>query len=68
MASGILIYTGLVDLLSTDLFGAHMRSQSIPFQAGCLAAVVLGAIAMVRSSDKCKGFPSLGRVACACGA
>lgn len=68
MASGILIYMGLVDLLATDLFGAHMRSQRIPFQAGCLAAVVLGATAMVRSASiRCKDFLSLGRVA-SCGA
>jgi hypothetical protein len=54
MASGILIYMGLVDLLATDIFSAHMRSQRTSFQAGCLLAVVLGATAMVRS---CKGFP-----------
>jgi hypothetical protein len=48
MASGILIYMGLVDLLATDIFSEHMRSQRTRFQAGCLAAVVLGATAMVR--------------------
>jgi hypothetical protein len=48
MASGILIYMGLVDLLATDIFSAHMRSQRTWFQVGCLVAVALGATAMVR--------------------
>ena len=54
MASGILIYMGLVDLLATDIFSEHMRSQRTRFQVGCLAAVVLGATAMVRCLTKSK--------------
>ena len=62
MASGILIYMGLVDLLATDIFSEHMRSQRTRFQAGCLAAVVLGATAMVRLSNTSQSFPCIGRV------
>lgn len=48
MAAGILIYMGLVDLLATDVFSQHMRSQRTSFQAGCMIALFLGAAGMVR--------------------
>jgi hypothetical protein len=62
MASGILIYMGLVDLLATDIFSEHMRSQRTRFQVGCLTAVTLGATAMVRLSNTSQSFPGISRV------
>lgn len=47
VAAGILIYMGLVDLMATDIFSQHMRSQRTQYQAGCLAALFLGAAGMV---------------------